>query len=114
MKTPVLVALSVVLLSGCATHTLSGRSRSGAIISEASVRGHMEFFASDAMNGRGSGTRDEWVAATYIGSQLRRWGVEPLGDDGSFVQAVEVSKTQVTAPPVLTRRVCDSRTARRC
>jgi aminopeptidase YwaD len=102
MKTPALVAVSAILLSGCATHTLSGRSRSAAgIISDASVRGHMEFFASDAMNGRGSGTRDEWIAATYIGSQLRRWGVEPLGDDGGFVQTVEVARTQVTVPPML-------------
>ncbi len=64
----------------------------------------MEFLASDAMNGRGSGTRDEWIAASYIASQLRRWGLEPLGDDGGFVQAVEIARTQVTAPPVLTRR----------
>jgi hypothetical protein len=62
----------------------------------------MEFLASDAMNGRGSATRDEWIAATYIASQLRRWGVEPLGGDGGFVQAVEIARTQVTAPPVLT------------
>ena len=103
MKIPALVAASAVLLSGCASHTLSGRSRSAAgIISDASVRGHMEFFASDAMNGRGSGTRDEWIAATYIASQLRRWGVEPLGDEGGFVQAVEVARTQVNAPPILT------------
>jgi aminopeptidase YwaD len=102
MKIPALVAISAVLVSGCATHRLAGRSRSAAgIISEASVRGHMEFFASDAMNGRGSGTRDEWIAATYIASQLRRWGVEPLGDDGGFVQAVEVSRTLVSAPPIL-------------
>ena len=44
----------------------------------------MEFFASDAMNGRGSGTRDEWITATYIASHLRRWGLEPLGDDGGL------------------------------
>ena len=54
------------------------------------------------MNGRGSGTRDEWIAASYIASQLRRWGLEPLGDDGGFVQAVEIARTQVTVPPVLT------------
>ena len=92
MKLPVAVTLSAVVLSGCATHTITALS----------VRGHMEFMASDAMNGRGSGTRDEWIAATYIASQLRRWGIEPLGDDGGYLQAVELSRTQVAVPPVLT------------
>jgi len=36
------------------------------VITEASIRGHMEFLAGDALNGRGSGTRDEWLAAAYI------------------------------------------------
>jgi hypothetical protein len=53
------------------------------------------------MNGRGSGTADEWRAATYIGSQLRRWGIEPLGDAGGFVQAVENGRNEITAPPTL-------------
>jgi aminopeptidase YwaD len=86
------IATSVLMVcAGCASHTITAPS----------VRAHMEFLASDAMDGRGSGTRDEWIAATYIGSQLRRWGLEPLGDDGGYVQAIEVARTQVTAPPVL-------------
>jgi hypothetical protein len=62
----------------------------------------MEFLASDALNGRGSGTRDEWIAATYIASQLRRWGLEPLGDGGDYVQDVRIERRDVTRPPVLT------------
>jgi aminopeptidase YwaD len=62
----------------------------------------MEFLASDALNGRGSGTRDEWIAATYIASAFRRWGLEPMGDDGGYVQTVEMSRAEATAPPVLT------------
>lgn len=46
-----------------------------AAITEESIRGHMEFLAGDAMNGRGSGTRDEWMAAEYIASHLRRGGL---------------------------------------
>src|SRR4030095_9466892 len=50
------------------------------VITEASIRGHMEFLAGDALNGRGSGTRDEWLAAAYIASNLRRRHIEPIGD----------------------------------
>ena len=71
-------------------------------ISEGSVRSQMEFLASDALNGRGSGTRDEWIAATYIASQMRRWGIEPLGDAGGYVQDVQIERIEVAAPPTLT------------
>ena len=51
----------------------------------------MEFLAGDALNGRGSGTRDEWVAASYTASWMRRLGLDPLGDDSGYVQAVAVN-----------------------
>ena len=62
----------------------------------------MEFLASDALNGRGSGTRDEWIAVTYVASQLRRFGLEPFGDNGGFVQTIEIERPELGAPPVLT------------
>jgi hypothetical protein len=70
-------------------------------VSEASVRAHMEMLAGDAMNGRASGTRDEWIAATYVASRLRQSGLDPLGDDGGFVQAVETPRREVVSPPVM-------------
>lgn len=62
----------------------------------------MTFLASDALNGRGSGTRDEWIAAEYLASQLQRAGLEPMGDNGGFVQQVEIERSETTAPPVVT------------
>lgn len=56
------------------------------------VRAHEEFLASDALRGRGSGTHDELVAATYIGSQLRAFGIEPAGDAGGYVQTSPVGQ----------------------
>ena len=61
----------------------------------------MEFLASDAMNGRGSGTRDEWIAASYLGAQMKQWGLEPLGDSGGFVQQIEIERPETAAPPTL-------------
>src|SRR5215472_8194565 len=54
----------------------------------AEIRGAMEFLASDAMQGRGSGSHDELLAATYLASQLRQIGIEPLGDNGGYIQDV--------------------------
>lgn len=86
--------------AGCATHRPPATAPEQAI-AEASIREHMGFLASDALNGRGSGTRDERIAATYIASRLRRWGLEPAGDEGGFVQTVSVVRLEATAPPTL-------------
>ncbi len=76
-------------------------SEAARLITATSIRSHLEFLASDALNGRGSGTRDEWIAATYIASHFRRWGLEPMGDEGGYVQAIEMARYEATAPPVL-------------
>ncbi|HEY2911769.1 MAG TPA: hypothetical protein VGK21_00285, partial [Candidatus Angelobacter sp.] len=55
---------------------------------QAQIRGAMEFLASDAMQGRASGSHEELLAATYLASQLREIGIEPAGDDGGYLQNV--------------------------
>src|SRR4026209_201500 len=64
-------------------------------IREQDIRAELGFRASDAMQGRGSGTVFERIAAEYIGSQFRQFGLEPGGDadsagNKSFVQRVPV------------------------
>lgn len=95
----VLLSLSVGDRSG-----VHGQAATGAAaqITETSILAHLEFLASDALNGRGSGTRDEQIAATYIASQFRRWGLEPMGDNAGYVQTIEVIRDTATAPPVVT------------
>ena len=103
-RTPALF-LFFLLSASCATHTDPATQPRGAAadgISETSVRSHMEFLASDAMNGRASGSRDEWIAANYVAAHLRRLGLEPLGDAGSYVQTIELERSEFGAPPVLT------------
>jgi hypothetical protein len=52
-------------------------------INEQNIRAELDFLASDAMQGRGSGTVYERIAAAYIGSQFRLFGLEPGGDTDS-------------------------------
>jgi len=73
---------------------------------ERNIRAEMNFLASDAMQGRGSATNYERVAAEYIGSQFRQFGLEPVGDtDASgapgFVQRVPLQTLKFTEPPTL-------------
>lgn len=66
------------------------------VVAEKNVRAQMNFLAGDALQGRGSGTVFERIAAEYIGSQFMQFGLEPAGEkdaDGkqTFVQTVEVA-----------------------
>ena len=70
----------------------------------ACVHAHMDFLASDALRGRGSGTHDEFVAATYAASQFEQYGLEPAGDQGSFFQRATLLRYKLEAPPRLSFR----------
>jgi hypothetical protein len=67
-------------------------------VCERCIRAHEEFLASDAMQGRGSGTHDELVAATYVASELRQYGIEPAGDNGGYIQRLAVQQKDAKAP----------------
>src|SRR5437016_3240314 len=56
-------------------------------ISEESLRGHLSFIASDALEGRATPSRGLDLAAEYVAAQFRRAGLEPAGDDGYFQTA---------------------------
>src|SRR5215204_6626362 len=103
MNTPQFVlALAISLfLSGPAL----GQTKSS--IRERNIRAELGFLASDAMQGRGSGTGYERIAAEYIGSQFRQFGLEPAGDADSttsrgFVQRVPMESAKFTGPPSFT------------
>jgi len=88
-----------VLLSA----TLSGFAQKAAI-DERNVRAGMQFLAGDAMQGRGSGTLFERIAAEYIGSQFMQFGLEPAGENGwdgkpGFVQTVTITRNTFAEPP---------------
>lgn len=74
---------------------------------EQNIRAELSFLASDALQGRGSGTAYERIAAEYIGTQFRQFGLEPGGDtdsagNKSFVQRVALESVKFVEPPVLT------------
>ena len=95
------IAVLLIFLAGCASHA-GPRTSPGNVandVTEISVRAHLEFLASDAMNGRGSGTRDEQIAAEYVGAQFRRLGFKPGGAGGSYVQTVEMVRPAATGKP---------------
>lgn len=52
---------------------------------------HVRFLASPEMRGRGSGMPELDEAADYIAGRFRELGLQPAGDDGTFLQPFEVT-----------------------
>jgi len=66
----------------------------------------MTFLASDAMQGRGSGTPFERITAEYVGSQFMQFGLEPAGEIGwdgkpGYIQTVTISRNSFVSAPFL-------------
>ena len=57
--------------SGVPSTQMAASANAPASVCASCIRANMEFLASDALQGRGSGTHDELVAATFIAAQLR-------------------------------------------
>ena len=53
---------------------------------EREVRADMAFLADDDLHGRGSATRDEHVAALFAAAQFQALGLEPGGDNHTYLQ----------------------------
>ncbi len=112
-KTIILAAFLLAPVSFGNAQTPTRTAQTSAQIEEHNVRAEMGFLASDALQGRGSGTQFEWIAAQYIGSQLRQFGVEPAGemdDSGNktYLQTVNITRNSFAGNPALTYKTKDT------
>jgi hypothetical protein len=91
----VLLLVALICLSAKpSAATYAQGSKPKTTVSEQSVRKYMEALAGDEMRGRGSATADELTAANYIASQLKLLKIEPVGDNGTFLQSVKFTRRQ--------------------
>jgi hypothetical protein len=84
-----LSTLSSATLQGQAVHSFDAAHRQKTVSAaslEAEVHADMNFLADDEMHGRGSATRDEHIAALFVASELQALGLQPGGDNGTFLQ----------------------------
>jgi hypothetical protein len=59
-----------------------------AAITAGDLMSRLFIFADDSMKGRETGTRGHVVSTAYIARELRRLGLQPAGDNGTFFQDV--------------------------
>ena len=58
-------------------------------------RAHMAFLAADLLEGRGTGTRGQELAARYVAAQFEVLGLTPAGTAGTFYQRVPLREVTV-------------------
>lgn len=100
MKIQVFRHLNLLIFLLAASAVGFGQKASPSVVNERDVRAQMQFLAGDALQGRGSGSVFERIAAEYIGSQFMQFGLEPAGEMGAdgkptFVQTVTVPGREV-------------------
>jgi Zn-dependent M28 family amino/carboxypeptidase len=96
---PLLAVLTFAHPGRIPAQSTSPAGRAAAAVSADVLRGHLEFLADDALEGRAPGTRGGELAQKYIAAQFRRLGLEPAGEDGSYFQRVPI--ISLTPTPTL-------------
>lgn len=73
---------------------------------------HMDFLASDLLNGRDTGSLGHEVAAQYIATEFMKMGIVPAGEDGSYMQRITFRSALLDqASPELTVKKAGKATA---
>jgi hypothetical protein len=75
------------------------------------VRGHVQFLASDELEGRDTGSRGFAVAAQYVAAQFTSLGLKPGGTDGGWYLKVPFRRASHSSPPQVRVRVGNRTTA---
>ncbi|MBZ0114256.1 MAG: M28 family peptidase [Thermoanaerobaculia bacterium] len=96
-----LILLSLIVL--VAFSVLAAETHENSVISEdvvpsisaATIQAHLDFLADDLLAGRDTGSDQYQIAANYIASHFRQFGLQPSGDDGTFFQRVDYRSTKL-------------------
>lgn len=73
------LVLSLVML-----FILRGSFLNAQIITSKNIKKHIQYLASDKLEGRGTGSAGEQKAAQYIAKQFKKVGLQPKGNEGYF------------------------------
>src|SRR6056297_1153717 len=75
-----ILSLLLFLTAVFSVYSQTSEEKGLAAITESAVKGQLEFLASDWTEGRAVGTKGAYMAADYIASMFKVYGVEPYGD----------------------------------
>jgi hypothetical protein len=88
-----------ILAGSCATDASLPPGAQQAIghFTKAALRAHMRYLSDDLLEGRGTGTRGQELAAKYVAEEFEAAGLEPAGVNGTYFQRVPFRQIIVDA-----------------
>jgi Peptidase family M28 len=105
------------LLSACLLLTIARLATADApnrepwaLVRAEAIRSHVEFLASDLLEGRAAASRGHDIAAAYVASHFRQCGLKPAGDDETFYQAVPLLEATPVLPGSSVELLIDGKT----
>lgn len=90
-----LSVLVLVSAAACVAAEIEDPSLRDAKIRPEAIRAHQRFLSDDLLEGRGSGTRGHELASKYVAAQMQSFGLEPIGDQGTWFQQVRLREAAV-------------------
>lgn len=66
------------------------------------ISAHVRFLAGPELQGRGSATRDEAIAAAYVAARFQGYGLQHAPGADSYVQKIKVIRPRLEGEPALT------------
>ena len=88
--TTVSMLSAIAIMAGCNQQQTSTAPEVGGSVNKAAIKAHVEFLADDLLKGRDTGSEGYEIAARYVASQFKQFGLAPMGDDGSYYQQVNL------------------------
>jgi aminopeptidase YwaD len=89
------IVFLLCVISGTA-HAQKIKKADKAVI--ASLQAHVGYLADDKLQGRRTGTAGEKLAYEYITAEFSKTGLQPKGDNGTYIQAFEVNDGRQVNP----------------
>ena len=86
-----LIVLTIIM--GCSSSSIINKKNDDFNINN--IMTNLEFLSSDELEGREATTRGERLAALYISTQLKKYGVKPFFSDSSYLQPFDVSVSSI-------------------
>lgn len=96
---------TALILTGCGnkdTKTVEAPKVKPPVASAADLGRRIEKLASDEFEGRAPGTAGGQAASQYIADEMKSIGLEPMGNNGTYFQSVELTETSALPSSTLT------------
>jgi peptidase M28-like protein len=103
-------SLTALLLAALACAAAAADHPATSSVRPDAIRGHVEFLASDLLEGRAAATRGYDIAAAYVAAQFRQAGLAPAGDQDTYLQTVPLVEATPVLPGSAAKLVRDDQT----